>query len=178
VSNQEANGGSPSMGWRAFRWSAAIVIAVGVAAVRWMTAAHMHIGQWASGVPTTPGGYVFIIIAIVLLIAPEAASISIGGMKLEMLRDTKAEVEKVGERVTQLQIQQAASASSKATVDARQFIGEAAIAAGLAAAAKEGAEAPAVPADESVLGRYIAGGGVGGRVMSSTLPTSGSTVKG
>jgi hypothetical protein len=104
--------GGKRMGWRPFRWTLAIAIAVAVAAVRWMAAAHLHIGKWAEGVPTAPGSYIFIIIAVVLLIAPEASSISLGGLKLEMLRQNKAEIERVGERVHQLQIQQASAAAA------------------------------------------------------------------
>jgi hypothetical protein len=126
-SSGQAGRGSDSqnrrpLGWRPFRWTIAVAIALFVAGVRWLIAAHVHIGQWAAGVPTTPGGYVFILIAIALLIAPDAQSISLGGFKLEMLRETKAQIEKVDERVHELQVQQAAAAAAAAAATGNQII--------------------------------------------------------
>ena len=90
---------------RNFRWTLAILIALFVAAVRWLTVAQVHIGAWARGAPTSPGSYVFIVIAIVLLIAPEVSRISFGSFRLEMLRDTRDEVRQVHDSVRQLQLQ-------------------------------------------------------------------------
>jgi hypothetical protein len=170
---RKAREGRP-IGWRAGRWTLAIAIAVSVAAIRWMTAAHLHIGQWATGVPVTPGTYIFIIIVIALLIAPEASSISFGGLKV-MLRENKAEIEKVDERVHQLQLQVTASANAaaRADIDIRLVL-PASVVADLAAENKQAATAPAVPAEE--VGRYIGRAGGAGRVMTSTGQGTRSSV--
>jgi hypothetical protein len=99
------------MGWRTFRWTAAIGIAVFVAAMRWLVAAHLHLPQWTKGVPSTPGGYLFIIIAIVLLIAPDADSIAFPGVKVE-LRRAKADIEQLGNQIQQVQANQISAAHS------------------------------------------------------------------
>jgi hypothetical protein len=106
---------SRRIGWRPFRWTLAIAVAVSVAAVRWMTAAHLDIGQWAAGAPTTPGSYIFIIIAIVLLIAPDADSIAFPGVKVE-LRRAREDIEGLRLQVQQVQNQrQEAKASASAS---------------------------------------------------------------
>lgn len=94
--------GNARPGGRNARWTIAILPALFVAAVRWLTAAHVNIGAWAAGVPTSAGGYLFIAIAIALLIAPEISRISFGGFRLEMLRDTRDEVRDTRDEVRQV----------------------------------------------------------------------------
>lgn len=135
-----------------FRWLAALGIVV------WTATGGTHtISEWAASYAP------WLIVAGVLAFGPEIASITIGGLKMELLRQNKAEIEKVGAQLQQLQIAQAsavsqssASASSPVTV-----IVSGANQAGEAATANK-----AVTPAADLLGRYRSGG----RTMSSTGP--------
>lgn len=136
------------------------MLALFIAAVRWLTAAHINVGAWAKGVPTSPGGYVFIAVAIVLLIAPEVNQVSLGGFRLEMLRETRDEVRQVRDAVHHLQLQVTeASASAKSIAQnvkkQKNVYKTGQAAADLAGGLEKGEEAKPVPAAELL--RFLLG---------------------
>jgi len=82
------------------RWGAVLAIAVGVA-----------IARWAAGVPhDITSAWPALAVALVLIL-PDLGSITFGGLKLEM-RQTKAEVERLGSQIQIMQVQQAAARAS------------------------------------------------------------------
>jgi hypothetical protein len=99
-------------------------------------------------------GYaVWLIVAAVTAIGPEIGRLEVGGVKLELLRDTRSELRGLSNQVTQLQIQ-AASASSTSTSGANVYLQATAPAATeMAVETVRGDVAPKVPAEE-VLAKY------------------------
>ncbi len=129
--------------------------------MRWAAALCVFIGLWIAGIPTQATGWICPGAIVALLILPDAGTISFGGLKLEMLRQNKAEIEKVGEQVHQLQIQQAAAAASASAGVINNYYAKAAEAvAEVIQDADEGESAKAVPAAD-VLKRFtVAGTGI------------------
>lgn len=90
---------------------------------------------------------VLLIIAAVMALGPEVTRIEFGGMKMELLRETREELRALNTQVNQLQIQQAAAASNASAGITQTFHGVAA-AVELAAATKQGEDTPPVPAQD------------------------------
>lgn len=122
-----------------FRWAAAIGILAWTATGN----APSSISGWfAAHLP-------WLIVAGVLTLAPEVVHIEFGGLKLELLRETREELRGLSNQVNQLQIQQAAAnANANATAGITQVFPVLEAAAGVRAATKQGEETKAVPADE------------------------------
>lgn len=120
-----------------FRWAAGIGILVWTATG---TAPHSISGWFTAHLP-------WLIVAGVLTLAPEVVRIEFGGMKMELLRETRAELRALTNHVTQLQIQQAA-ASASASAGINQTITGMAAVTEVTAATKQGEETKAVPAQE------------------------------
>jgi hypothetical protein len=139
--------------WRQTRNTAPFPLA------RWAAALGVFVGLWIAGIPAQATGWICPGAIVALLILPDAGTISFGGLKLEMLKQNKAEIEKVGERVQQLQTQQAvAAASASAGVINNYYAAKAAEAvAEVIQDADEGESAKAVPAAE-VLKRFTVAG--------------------
>jgi hypothetical protein len=142
--------------WRQVRSTAPLPL------LRWLAAICVFVGLWVAGIPTQATGWICPGAIVALLILPDAGAISFGGLKLEMLRQNKAEIAKVGERVQQLQMQQAvAAASASAGVVNNYYAAKVAeTVAEVIQDADEGESARAVPVAE-VLKRFsVAGTGV------------------
>ena len=106
------------------------------------------------------------------MILPDAGTLSFGGLKLEMLKQNKAEIEKVGERVQRLQLQQAvAAASATAGVVNNYYAHKAEAVAEVIQDAEEGENAKAVPAEE-VLKRFTVAAHAG---TVDVTPSSGNS---
>ena len=86
--------------------------------LRWSGAVGIFAGQWIAGIPAGLAGWICPSVIAGLLILPDAGSISFGTMKVEMrqakeeVRHTREGVERLGAQIQQLQVQQAAAASS------------------------------------------------------------------
>ena len=120
-----------------FRWAAAIGILTWTATGN----APQSISGWFTAhLP-------WLIVAGVLTLAPEVVRIEFGGLKMELLRETREELRGLSNQVNQLQIQQAA-ANANATAGITQVFPVAAAAAEVTAATKHGEETKAVPAQE------------------------------
>jgi hypothetical protein len=119
-----------------FRWTASIGILIGTA-----LGSTDGVSRWwhENGV--------LLIIAAAIAVGPEITRIEFGGMRMELLRETRAEVRALGTQVSQLQVQQAA-ASSNASAGVNQTFHGMAAAVDLAAATKQGEETPPVPAQQ------------------------------
>jgi hypothetical protein len=143
--------------------------------------------RWAAGlgilVSTAGGGShgvggwwrahgVQVIIAAAIAAGPEITRIEFGGMRMELLRETREEVRALGAQVSQLQVQQAA-ATSTASAGVNQFYGISAVA-GVNAAAKQGEETPSVPAQDVDWQRLLR---LVQDTSSSTASEAGSTVR-
>lgn len=144
-----------------FRWAASIGILISTAV------GNTHdVGSWWR----THG--VLVIIAAVIAVGPEVTRIEFGGMRMELLRETREEVRALGAQLNQLQVQQAASASTASAGISQTFNGMSAVA-GVNAATKQGEETPSVPAqdvDWQGILRYVQS------ATSSTGSETGSTV--
>ena len=85
------------------RWGALLAMAVGVAVAR-----------WAKGVPhDVADAWPALAIALVLVL-PDLGSLAFGSLKLEM-RQTKAEVERLGNQIQQVQQGQSQKANASST---------------------------------------------------------------
>lgn len=123
----------------------------------------------------------WLIVAGALTLAPEVVRIEFGGMKMELLRETRAELRALTNHVSQLQIQQAAANSNATAGISQTFTGMAAVS-DVTAATKQGEETKAVPAQDvdwriytrAARGRTFA---PPGGTTSSTDPGPGSTVE-
>jgi hypothetical protein len=123
----------------------------------------------------------WLIVAGVLTLAPEVVHIEFGGLKLELLRETREELRGLSNQVNQLQIQQAA-ANANATAGITQVFPVLEAAAGVRAATKQGEETKAVPAEEVDWSAFIRGAGrlaaeSPGGTGPSTDSDPGSTVE-
>jgi hypothetical protein len=107
-------GASPNKAGRIFRWTLAILIALTVAVVHWLTAAHIDVGQWAKGAPSTLSGYLPVAIAVLLLILPEIQEVGIGGFRLE-LRHQREEIGRIAGQVQDIQNSQVQIAASQSS---------------------------------------------------------------
>ena len=134
--------------WRVSRSTAPLPL------VRWVAAVGVFVGLWIAGMPTHASGWICPGAIVALMILPDAGTLSFGGLKLEMLRQNAAEIEKVGERVHQLQIQQGVAASATAGVVNNYYAHKAKAVADVIQDADQGENAKAVPAEE-VLRRFI-----------------------
>jgi hypothetical protein len=126
---------------------------------RWAAALGVFIGLWIAGIPTQATGWICPGAIVALLILPDAGTISFGGLKLEMLRQNKAEIEQVRERVQHLQLQQAAAtATASAGVTNNYYAARAAeTVAEIIHDANEGESAKVVSAQD-VLKRFTVAG--------------------
>jgi hypothetical protein len=131
-----------------FRW----LVAAGL--LTWTAIGDPHsLTAWA----TTHGPW--LILAATLALGPQVASISFGWLKMDMLRETREELARVTETLTQLQIQQAtAAATASAMVQnikkQKNVTRTAAAAAEVVTDTAKGQEAKRVPA-EDVVNRFL-----------------------
>jgi hypothetical protein len=155
-----------------FRWTAGIGILIWTAA----GSAPLSISGWFTAhLP-------WLIVAGVLMFAPDVARIEFGGMKMDLLRETRSELRELASQVYQMQIQQAA-ASSNATAGINQTFHGIAAVSEVTAATKQGEETKAVPLQAANLQDLIARA-IHTRTFdppwgsaSSTEPQQGSTVE-
>lgn len=132
--------------WREARGTAPLPL------LRWTAAVAVFVGLWATGIPSHPAGWICPGAIVALMILPDAGTISFGGLKLELLRQNKAEIEKVGDQVRQLQVQQAvATASAAGVVTNHYYTAKAEAVADVIQDADEGENAKSVPAEEVLL---------------------------
>ncbi len=118
-----------------FRWAAAVGILVWTATG---TAPH-SISDWFTA------NFPWLLVAGVLTLAPEVVRIEFGGLKMELLRETREDVKALSQQINQLQVQQA---SASASTSVHQYFHDAAAAARVAADVKRGEETEAVPAKD------------------------------
>jgi hypothetical protein len=121
--------------------------------LRWAAAVGVFVGLWIAGIPAHATGWICPGAIVALMILPDAGTLSFGGLKLEMLRQNRAEIEKVGDRVQQLQMQQAVAAASASGVVNNYYAAKAEAVADVIQNAEEGENAKAVPVEE-VLKRF------------------------
>jgi hypothetical protein len=124
----------------------------------------------------------WLILGGLLAVGPEIASVSFGGFKMEVLRQTREEVARVGQTVQQIQLQQAtAAAASVQNIKKQKNVTKtAAAAADVVTDTAKGQEAKRVPA-EDVVSRFITGVRVSNREVSQdttpyTAPDDPSTL--
>jgi hypothetical protein len=120
-----------------FRWAVGIGILVWTAVG---SAPHSVSGWFTAYFP-------WLLVVGIMTLAPEVVRIEFGGLKMELLRETREEVKALADQLVQLQIQQAA-ATSNATATITQNFTEAAAVAGVTSDVKQGEETKAVPAEE------------------------------
>jgi hypothetical protein len=153
-----------------FRWTAAIGILVWTA-----TGTTPHsISDWFTA------HFPWLLVAGVLALAPEVVRIEFGGLKMELLRETREEVKALSSQVNQLLVQQA---SANANASVQQYFAGAATVAGVNADIKRGEETTAVPAKDIDWAAYVKAAQdrwrpppPGGAPSTNTEP--GSTVEG
>lgn len=116
---------------------------------------------------------VLVIIAAAIAVGPEVTRIEFGGMRMELLRETREEVRALGAQVNQLQVQQAAAASTASAGISQTFNGMSAVA-GVNAEIKRGEGTPSVPAQEVDWQRILRSAQ---SATSSTGSETGSTVE-
>lgn len=144
-----------------FRWALGIGILISTA------------GDGTHGVgPWWHAHGVLVIVAAAVTVGPEITRIEFGGMRMELLRETREEVRTLGEQVNQLQVQQAAAASTASAGINQTFNGMSAVA-GVNAATKQGEETPPVPAQDVDWQRILK---LVQGTTSSTRSDAGSTV--
>lgn len=138
-----------------FRWLAGIGVLISTA----LGSSH-GVGQWWAA------NAVVLIIAAVVTVGPEITRIEFGGMKMELLRETRDDVRALGTQLNQLQVQQA-HAISQASVS-NHFYERAETAAKVIKEAEEGEEAKRISAADVDWGLFMRP--EGGRFFGPPLP--------
>ncbi|HVB45231.1 MAG TPA: hypothetical protein VNF47_21355 [Streptosporangiaceae bacterium] len=88
--------------------------------LRWSGAVGVFVAQWIAGAPAEPSGWICPGVIAGLLILPDAGSITVGALKVQMrqartdLGNAQADVEQLRTQVQQMQVQQAATAAATA----------------------------------------------------------------
>ena len=80
---------------------------------RWLVVIGLLAWRWAAGIPNNIDGWLGVLAICLVLVLPDAASIAVGGLKIEM-RQAKEEVANLKQQMFQMQIQQAAAAADQA----------------------------------------------------------------